>query len=253
MLRSGILAVLASLSLAADGSAREPRSSLEDLSPSLREMQEEPSLNPGFLWVLEGEALWSEPSGASGRSCASCHGEPTSMRGVAARYPAWDEHAGAPITLSGRIEQCRTERQGAASVSPDTGPLLALSALVGQQSRGRPMRPPEDGRLAAARARGEALFRTRMGQLDLSCAQCHEERAGMRLGSAVIPEGHANAYPQYRLEWQELGALSRRLRNCMTGVRAEPFPPGSAELVELELYLAARAAGLPVETPGVRP
>lgn len=39
----------------------------------------------------------------------------------------------------------------------------------------------------------------------------------------------------------------------MSGVRAEPFAYGAQELVELELYLARRAKGLPGETPGVRP
>jgi hypothetical protein len=35
-----------------------------------------------------------------------------------------------------------------------------------------------------------------------------------------------------------MGSLQRRLRGCMSGVRAEPFPPGSIEMTELELYLA---------------
>jgi sulfur-oxidizing protein SoxA len=50
-----------------------------------------------------------------------------------------------------------------------------------------------------------------------------------------------------------MGSLQRRLRNCMNGVRAELYPYGSLELVELELFLAPHAAGMPLETPGVRP
>ncbi len=92
-----------------------------------------------------------------------------------------------------------------------------------------------------------------MGQLDLACAQCHDDHAGQRLGSSVIPQGHPTGYPIYRLEWQGAGSLQRRLRGCLTGVRAEAFAFGAPELVELELYLAVRAAGLPVETPAVRP
>jgi sulfur-oxidizing protein SoxA len=46
--------------------------------------------------------------------------------------------------------------------------------------------------------------------------------------------------------------LHRRLRACYFGVRAEQPAAGSAELVDLELYLASRARGLRVETPGVR-
>ena len=47
--------------------------------------------------------------------------------------------------------------------------------------------------------------------------------------------------------------LSRRLRGCMTGIRAQAFSYGSPELVALELYLMSRAAGMPIETPAVRP
>ena len=92
-----------------------------------------------------------------------------------------------------------------------------------------------------------------MGQLDLSCAECHDDNPGGRLLAARIPEGHANGYPLYRLEWQELGSLDRRLRNCMAGVRAEPYAAGSPEHIALAAWLAVRAAGLPVETPAVRP
>ena len=92
-----------------------------------------------------------------------------------------------------------------------------------------------------------------MGQLDLSCAECHDARWGGRLGGSTIPQGHPNGYPLYRLEWQGLGSLQRRLKGCLTGVRAEPWPADAPEWVELELHLQRRGAGLPMETPAVRP
>jgi sulfur-oxidizing protein SoxA len=100
---------------------------------------------------------------------------------------------------------------------------------------------------------GQTLFAQRMGQLNLACALCHDAFAGRRLAGNPIPQGHANGYPTYRLEWQTLGSLQRRIRNCMTGVRAEPFVADSAEMIALELYLAQRSAGLAVETPAIRP
>ena len=39
----------------------------------------------------------------------------------------------------------------------------------------------------------------------------------------------------------------------MSGVRAAPYSYGSLEFIELELFLAERARGMAVETPGVRP
>ena len=131
--------------------------------------------------------------------------------------------------------------------------LLGLLAYVGLQSRGLPLRPPDDARLGPLRQQGQQLWQQRLGQLNLACMHCHDLRAGQRLGGATIPQGHATGYPIYRLEWQGLGSLQRRMRNCMTGVRAEPFPYGAQEWIDLEAFLKARAAGMVIETPGIRP
>lgn len=245
--------VLVTVALAAQA-ADARRSGLVDMSATLQAMQEDETSNPGTLWVRDGEAHWSTPVGPARKSCASCHGDATtSMRGVAARYPAFDAVSRTPITLSGRINACRVRHQRVETLPREDDTLLALEAYVARQSRGLPIAPPDDARLDPFRARGEALWRQRMGQLDLSCAQCHDARAGLKLAGSVIPQGHPTGYPIYRLEWQSLGSLTRRVRGCMTGVRAEPFPDGAIELVDLELYLKRRAAGMPVETPAVRP
>jgi sulfur-oxidizing protein SoxA len=107
--------------------------------------------------------------------------------------------------------------------------------------------------MSAVRERGGKLFQTRLGQLDLSCAACHDQNWGKRLGGTPIPQAHPVGYPIYRLEWQSVGSLQRRFRNCMTGVRAEPYPFDAPELIELEAFLMERAAGLALETPAVRP
>ena len=209
-------------------------------------MQDDDTANPGMLWVQQGEASW-------GQGCASCHGAVSGMRGVAARYPAFDARLGRPITLAGRVNQCRTERMGAAAWGLESDEMLGVTALVGLQSRGMPVAVNGAGAGAGFLERGRALFSTRMGQLNLSCAQCHDGLAGSRLGGARIPQGQPNGYPEYRLEWQSMGSLDRRLKNCMTGVRAEPFASDSEEMAALQFYLGARANGLTVETPGVRP
>jgi sulfur-oxidizing protein SoxA len=110
-----------------------------------------------------------------------------------------------------------------------------------------------DARLAPAIEAGRKLFTQRLGQIDLSCAQCHDDNWGKQLASSPVPQGHPTGYPIYRLEWQSLGSLQRRLRNCMIGMRAEPYAYGAPENVALETYLMWRARGLTVETPGVRP
>jgi sulfur-oxidizing protein SoxA len=231
----------------------EPRSGYTDASPATRAMQDDDTVNPGFLWVQQGEALWSTPPEGGGQSCAQCHGAPSSMKGVAAHYPAFDERRGHPITLEQRINLCRTEHQSVEKLPQESDALLGLAALVGLQSRGMKLQVRQDGPMQPYAEAGQTLFNTKMGQLDLSCHQCHDTLAGQRLAGSLIPQGHANGYPLYRLEWQSMGSLYRRIRNCLTGVRATPFPPEAPELTAIEIYLAGRANGLVVETPAVRP
>lgn len=236
-------------------SAQEARrSGFDDMSPSTQAMQRDDAQNPAMLWVQDGAALWARAPSPSVPACAGCHGDAReSMRGVAARYPAYDEALARPIDLAMRINRCRETRQGASRLAPDSQELLGLESYVALQSRGVPIEPPADARLLPWRERGEALYRERIGQLNLSCAQCHDERAGQRLGGGLIPQGHANGYPLYRLEWQGVGSLLRRIRNCMTGVRAQPLPAESPEFTALALYLAWRDRGMAMESPAVRP
>jgi L-cysteine S-thiosulfotransferase len=250
-----VAVLLLGLPAAADGIApAERRSGFDQMGPEIRAMQRDDTANPGMLAVADGAELWASPPAPGKPACSGCHGAAEAgMRGVAARYPTWDEGEGGPIDLQGRINQCRRDRQGVDPLAYESPDLLALTAYVATQSRGQPISPPEDARLDPARARGRALFEGRMGQLGLSCAICHDDNWGRRLGSAVIPQGQPTGYPLYRLEWQGLGSLQRRLRNCMTGMRAEPFAYGAPDSVALELYLATRAAPLPLETPAVRP
>lgn len=230
------------------------RSGYDEMSPATQAMQRDDTQNPAMLFVADGESLWRQPAGPAAKSCASCHGDArTSMRGVAARYPAFDAPLARPVNLGERVNLCRERQQKAQGWRAESRDLLALEAYVALQSRGQAITPPDDTRLAPFRARGEQRYRQRIGQLDLACAQCHDEHAGKRLGGSAIPQGHPTGYPVYRLEWQALGSLQRRLRGCYAGVRAEAPPYGAIELVELELYLASRAAGMIVESPAVRP
>jgi sulfur-oxidizing protein SoxA len=131
--------------------------------------------------------------------------------------------------------------------------LLALTAFVAQQSRGMPIETTEDPQLEPFVARGRALFMQRQGQLNLGCTNCHDDNWDRKLAGSPITQAHPTGYPIYRLEWQSLGSLQRRLRACISGIRAQAYDFGAPELVELELYLMSRARGMPIETPAVRP
>lgn len=247
-----LAALLLAVMATAVGAQDARRSGFDDMSRETQAMQRDDLQNPGMLWVQEGAVLWARPPAEGREACSGCHTQ-ASMKGVAARYPAIDAVLQRPVNLVQRINLCRERRQKTAPLAYESNDLLALESFVAHQSRGLPIAPPDDPRLQPYRARGEAMYRQRLGQLDLSCAQCHDQRAGLRLGGSRIPQGHANGYPLYRLEWQSLGSLQRRLRNCLTGVRAEPYPFGDMALVELELYLARRDEGMAIESPAVRP
>lgn len=230
------------------------KSGFEFMSPATQAMQRDDTLNPAMLWVKQGEALWQSDAPGGIPSCASCHGAASSsMRGVATRYPAWHTALQRPLNLSQRINHCRVERQKAPAWRLESQDLLSLETYIAFQSRGLPMAPDSNPRLITSIESGRQRYQQRTGQLDLSCAQCHDQRFGQRLGGSIIPQAYANGYPVYRLEWQGMGSLQRRLRNCINGVRAEAFPLGAPELVELELYLADRSRGMPFEAPAVRP
>lgn len=245
--------VICAVLFVGNATAAEVKSGSDFLSSELRRLQEDEVRHPGLLWVEQGIALWSEPPAAGRPACQGCHGDaPESMLGVAARYPAYDAAEDRVLNLELKIEQCRTRRQQAAPFGYESEQLLALTAYVAYQSRGLPMSVRIDGPARPFFESGRAFFERRQGQLNLSCRQCHDGLAGKRLRGDVISNGVGTAFPVYRLEWSGLGSLHRRFRACAFGIRAIQFEYGSPEYLALELYLAWRARGLPIETPGVR-
>ena len=229
------------------------RSGSTYMSAEQKAMQADDFANPAMLWVERGAKLWNARVGSAPKSCADCHRDAReSMKGVATRYPAFDSGARRLLDLEGRINQCRTVQQGAPALAFESEDMIGLTAHVATQSRGMPLKVAVDGPTAPHFERGRLLYQRRIGQMNLACNHCHEDNAGRRLLAETISQGHPNAYPIYRLEWQSAGSLQRRLRACYSGVRAELPPYESADLLDLSLFLAWRAQGLAIETPGVR-
>jgi len=233
-------ALVAPFVVLADIPLAERRSGYEFMSRETRAMQDDEVTGPAVLWLLDGEALWGK------LGCAGCHGDAkTSMKGVAARYPALVD--GKLVNLEQQI------RHKAASLGYESRDLLALTAFVARQSRGMPIEVQMNESNRRFIEAGKTFFHRRQGQLNLACTQCHDDNWGKKLAGNTIPQAHPTGYPIYRLEWQTVGSLARRFRNCLTGMRAELYPHGAPEFVELELYLMWRARGMKLEAPGVRP
>ena len=209
--------------------------------------------NPGMLWVERGEELWETVHGSENKSCASCHNEASeSMAKVGVTYPVFAPELDKLINLEQRINQCRTDRMGADAFKWESNDLLSMTSFVRHQSQDEAVQPTIDGPAAPFFESGKAFYEERRGQLDLACMHCHELYPGGQLRANTLSQGQSNGFPTYRLKWQSVGSLHRRFRGCNKQVRAEPFAFGADEYVNLELYLAWRGRGLPVETPAVR-
>jgi sulfur-oxidizing protein SoxA len=249
-----LIVACAPLLFAGEIPLNQRRSGFSFMTPDTQAIQNDDTANPGMLWVLDGEALWKSRTGSADKACTDCHDDArSSMRGVAARYPAFHKTLGHPVNLEQRINLCRTRHQQAPPPAYESRDLLALTAFVAQQSRGIAIETGTDPQLEPFVAKGRDLFMRRQGQLNLACANCHDDNWDRRLAGSAITQGHPTGYPLYRLEWQSLGSLQRRLRACISGIRAQPYDYGAPELVALELYLMSRARGMAIETPAVRP
>ncbi|PHS78591.1 MAG: sulfur oxidation c-type cytochrome SoxA [Rhodospirillaceae bacterium] len=221
--------------------------------PETRAMQADDFENPGILWVDEGETLWSEVDGEAGKSCQSCHADPSeSMKQAGVSYPKFNKTLGKMQNLEQKINQCREENMKAKPFKYESSQLLGMTAYVRNQSHGMKVNVKIDGEAAPFFEKGKDFYYQRRGQMDLACKHCHEDNSGVMIRANRLSEGQSNGFPTYRLKWQKMGSLHRRFRGCNKNVRAKPYGYGSEEYVNLELYLNWRGNGLQVETPAVR-
>lgn len=220
--------------------------------PTTREMQDDDFSNPGFLWVEKAESVWSVAEGTAGKSCADCHGDVSSLKGAATKYPTTDAETGKFMNVELRINDCRERRMGATPWKYESAILIGMTSLVKLQSRGEPVNVSIDGPNAPWFEKGEDFYYTSRGQLDLACNDCHETLQGQYMRAEKLSQGQSNGFPTYRLKWQGLGSLHRRFRGCNENIRADKLAYGSDEYLALELYVAWRGNGLNIESPSVR-
>lgn len=210
--------------------------------------------NPGMLYVERGEEIWNTVDGQAGKSCASCHGDAAeSMAGIGASYPRWDADTQRPINIELQIDKCRTENMQAEPYKFDSADQKALTTYLRHQSIGQPVNIDlAAGGMQSWWEKGKELYYTRTGQLNLSCASCHEANSGKYIRADHLSQGNVNGFPTYRLNDANMVSLHGRFRGCIRDTRAE-FPPAfSDELMALEVYVTWRGTGLSVETPAVR-
>ncbi|WP_297543965.1 sulfur oxidation c-type cytochrome SoxA [Roseovarius sp.] len=218
-----------------------------------RAMQADDFDNPGMIFVENAMTAWETVEGTEGKSCASCHGDAAeSMKGVRAVYPKWNETAAEVRTLEMQVNACRTEQMGAEKWKYGGDEMVNMTALLASVSRGMPINVAIDGPAQATWEMGKEMYYTRYGQLELSCANCHEQNYGNMIRADHLSQGQINGFPTYRLKNTKLNGAHNRFKGCIRDTRAETFAEGSPEFIALELYVASRGNGLSVEGPSVR-
>ncbi|MDX1742894.1 MAG: sulfur oxidation c-type cytochrome SoxA [Ruegeria sp.] len=208
--------------------------------------------NPAMIFVDQAVDLFATVDGAAGESCASCHDGVESFKGLQASMPKVDAESGKLVVMEDLINKCRTDRMEADAWKWSGGEMQAMVALIGLQSRGMPMNVAIDGDAAPYWEQGKEMYYTRYGQLELSCANCHEDNWGNMIRADHLSQGMINGFPTYRLKQAKLISRHNRFRGCIRDTRAETFAEGSDEFRALELYVASRGNGLSIETPAVR-
>ena len=208
--------------------------------------------NPGMIYVDDALDDWTTVDGTKGESCAACHNEPASLAGFRATTPKWNEAAGAVWTQEMYVNNCRTERMGAEEWGWNSQDMRNMTALLASVSRGIPMSVAIDGPAEETWQQGKDIYYTRYGQLELSCANCHEDNYDNYIRADHLSQGQTNGFPVYRLKQANLVSSHNRFRGCIRDTRAETYGIGSPEFIALELYVASRGNGLSVEGPSVR-
>ena len=206
--------------------------------------------NPAFVFLDQADDLWNTADGSEGKACADCHEDVADFAGLKTSLPRVED--GQLVNLTELVNECRTDRMGAKAWKYSGGQMSAMTALIAHQSRGMLMNVAIDGDAAPFWEKGKELYYTRVGQLDMSCSNCHEDNYGNMIRADHLSQGQINGFPNYRLKNAKINTVHGRFKGCMANIRAVPYKEGSEEFKALELYVASRGQGLSVETPSVR-
>jgi len=213
-------------------------------------------LHPGHLAVDEGQALVELWERREPGFVACLSGGGTSLEGVAARYPRFDESLGRIMTVESLVEHCDREVvwQGFKQGSKEN---TVISLYIKSLSAGTPINVDLASKpMMEAYGRGEATFYKRVGQLNFACASCHTPGGvmGHKLRGEIptTPFGDAAHFPTYRSAVGELEPLHVRFTRCLKQMRAAGLPPGDPAYVDLEVFYTVLSNGYPISVPSAR-
>ena len=227
--------------------------------------------NPGELWELKGEALFTQKRGPKNAALEQCDFGmgPGVVKGAYARLPRYFADVNRVMDMEARLLHCMQTLQGfdrAEVLKTKFGTLNrdsdieALATYIAAQSNQMPI----DVRLEHPQEKeayriGEALFYRRMSKTDFACASCHADQ-GKRIRLQDLYnatnkkeiDAVVSGWPAYRVSASTVRTMQHRLFDCGWQMRLPNVEFGSEWTVALHTYLSHNANGAGISVPGMR-
>lgn len=201
--------------------------------------------------VETGEGLYTTAF-ANGKTFADCGINPTDGD----KYPHYSEERAQVVTLTQAINECRTSN-GEKAWSTTKGEMADLQAYINYATmeEDKVVNVEINSQAAAdAYERGKAYYYTQRGYLNLSCAECHVQGTGQRVRNEKLSPllGSVTHFPVYRLKWQGMGTLERRMSGCVKDQGQVPPGNTSDEMKELLFFMSYMSNGMKIDGPDIR-
>ena len=197
--------------------------------------------------VDAGEELYNSVKGLK-----KCFPDPA----ISGDYPKFDDKQGKVVTLEAAINDC-LKANGQKPWNIKKGKMADLEAYFAAKSKeaGKKVNIKIGSEAAAAAyERGKKIYYSQRGYLKLSCANCHVQGAGQRVRREYLSPllGHMTHFPVYRLKWQGLGTMERRIGGCEKNQGEQPHKANSQWVAEMMYFMGYMSNGLPVDGPDIR-
>lgn len=199
---------------------------------------------------------------ASGKSCATCHGEDgKKLEGIYANYPSYNKRLKRVVTVGTQIKTCASERLG--FDWPETARENVLTDFyLASLSDGKVVKidATKPGPIKSAYERGRDLFFKRAGHFNFACASCHTPPTAGSYLRGQRPTtffGDAASYPIYHFpyalpgdDYEYVFTLQHQIKSCQMLSRMYPGKEGSPAMTDIEVFLKASANGYKMSIPG---
>ncbi len=201
--------------------------------------------------VDAGKELYENTKFKNGKSFKDCFPDPA----IAGEYPKFVKGKGV-VTLTVAINECLVSNKEK-PWNMEKGKLADLEAYFASVSKekGKKVHIVIDSKEAAeAYEHGKKIYYTQRGYLKLSCANCHIQGAGKRVRNEYLSPlyGQVAHFPVYRLAWEDLGTLERRIKGCEKNQGETTHKLDSKWMRDLIYFLTYMSNGLHVAGPDIR-